>query len=390
MRMSKLPLFLFQWVKSSLLFQVGMVIMLMVVFTWGDLPPIARGEIVAAMDGPEVYLPLVFQSLNPASEPTPTSEPATHTPTPPDTLTLTPTSTSTATPTLTPTPTPTHTATPTATPTITNTPTQTSTRTNTPTRTPTRTPTSTRTATPTRTSTPTRTTTPTPTHTPTPLPLFSSVLFLDGEDDVALTNDSADLNLTNSSFTIETWFFVEDPDPYGGGAGILLWKNQSYALYIVLGEGYDPDLISFRMWYDTNTYMEWTRWLYWMTAGWHHIAGVYDQTTDAVRFYYDGNLEMDGTFPHTLDTSTSGIQVGYFDGLVEEMRISDSPRYTGDTITLPDTPFTCDANTRALWHFDETAGSTIFFDGENGAYPGCGSVEDTLFGLNGAMTMPYP
>ena len=69
------------------------------------------------------------------------------------------------------------------------------------------------------------------------------------------------------------------------------------------------------------------------------------------------------------------------------MRISDSVRYTGPTYTVPQ-HLNCDAETRALWHFDEVVNSTTMYDGEDESGVNCGGIEDTLIGGNGAATGP--
>jgi hypothetical protein len=131
-----------------------------------------------------------------------------------------------------------------------------------------------------------------------------------------------------------------------------------------------------------------------MTAGWHHFAGVVDNSADEMRLYYDGTIQLSDTLSQTLRNSSEGVQVGglptanHFDGRIEEVRISDIPRYSGDSYAVPSLHFNCDANTRALWHFDETAGATLFYDGEDGPGDACGSMEDTLTGRNGAATGP--
>jgi len=49
----------------------------------------------------------------------------------------------------------------------------------------------------------------------------------------------------------------------------------------------------------------------------------------------------------------------YFDGIIDELRISNTVRYSGATYTVPTTPFSLpDANTLALYHFDEGTGQT--------------------------------
>jgi hypothetical protein len=230
-----------------------------------------------------------------------------------------------------------------------------------------------------------------------PLPLFESVLHLDGVDDYAASSDSIDLDIGDQdgeNLTIEAWFKVTDTDPSTTRVENIVSKWQSYGLYIQLADGSDPDIIKFRLWRGDSDIFEITRFLYFMTPGWHHIAGVYNTTTNEVRLYYEGELQSSGAFTDPLYISENGISVGglsdgnYFDGQIEEVRISDNTRYSGDTYTIPSSHFTCDSNTRALWHFDETAGSVKFYDGEDGPGSACGSVEDTLDGLDGATTGP--
>lgn len=115
-------------------------------------------------------------------------------------------------------------------------------------------------------------------------------------------------------------------------------------------------------------------------SGWHHVAGVFRADTGEVRTYLNGNLYSGPhSFTNTIKNSSDILQVGYnLVGALDEIRISDIARYTGSTYTVPTTPFTCDANTRALWHFDETQGATVFHDA-------CGT-DNVLVGYRGAHT----
>ena len=64
-----------------------------------------------------------------------------------------------------------------------------------------------------------------------------------------------------------------------------------------------------------------------------------------------------------------------FDGLIDELRLSTNLRYTGN-FTVPTTPFTADASTAALYHFDEATsgncaeGTVIGDAAAGGASPG--------------------
>jgi hypothetical protein len=100
---------------------------------------------------------------------------------------------------------------------------------------------------------------------------------------------------------------------------------------------------------------------------WHHYALVREGTgTNQTKLYFDG--VMKGTGTDAASTSTWALTVG---GLYyvtdttgaqviaagfDEFRVSNTARYTA-TFTPPSAPFTNDANTVGLYHFDGTNGS---------------------------------
>jgi hypothetical protein len=111
---------------------------------------------------------------------------------------------------------------------------------------------------------------------------------------------------------------------------------------------------------------------------WHHIAVTRNSTTGVVRLYVDGNLDATGIGPtgninYNTGRSTSypnsdpyivlgaekhdaGSSYPSYNGLLDELRISSVIRYTGN-FTPPGVPFTTDANTLGLYHFDEGTGT---------------------------------
>ena len=100
--------------------------------------------------------------------------------------------------------------------------------------------------------------------------------------------------------------------------------------------------------------------------------------------YLNGNrVAINDSYDWTpgLINSSSPLYVGGinggapFNGMTEEIRFSRIVRYSNATYTVPTLPFTLDANTRALWRFNESVGSTSFGDIANG---------NTLTGHNGA------
>jgi hypothetical protein len=80
-----------------------------------------------------------------------------------------------------------------------------------------------------------------------------------------------------------------------------------------------------------------------------------------------------------LANSIEQLKMGLaLSGALDEVRISGAARYSGDTFALPAVPFDCDSSTRALWHFDDPTGATVFHDA-------CGT-DNVLFSLGGAHT----
>ena len=123
--------------------------------------------------------------------------------------------------------------------------------------------------------------------------------------------------------------------------------------------------------------------------GWHHVAAIFDNeytaSRDLMALYLDGSrvTTWDAFDPPGIINSSSALYVGSAPinplvGWMEEIRFSDTVRYSGVSYTVPTSPFMPDANTRALWHFDEVAGSIDFADSSGNG--------NTLFGLNGAQT----
>lgn len=231
-----------------------------------------------------------------------------------------------------------------------------------------------------------------------PPQLFDSVLHLDGADDFAYAFDSVDVDIGDAeteSLTVEAWFNILDLNPSEERYKVVACKWQSYCL-VVHQRPNQPMDIQFRLWESDSSSIRWIVGAGYLTAGWHHVAAVFDNPADELRLYYDGERLAASSAISTfnLNNSTYELFVGglsggdYLDGTLEEVRLSDTAQYSGDTYSPPDAPFACDAGTRALWHFDEVAGATVFYDGDDGAGSGCGAAEDTAIGANGAAAGP--
>jgi len=107
------------------------------------------------------------------------------------------------------------------------------------------------------------------------------------------------------------------------------------------------------------------------TNTWTHVAVVVDAATNTGRLYVNGVQVATGTIalsPADLGTPTIPTDLNYigrsqfasdpyFNGIIDELRISDVVRYTANFTPSP-SEFPLDANTVALWHFNEGSGQT--------------------------------
>jgi 6-phosphogluconolactonase (cycloisomerase 2 family) len=257
------------------------------------------------------------------------------------------------------------------------------------------------------TATPTSTVPPTvtPTTGPTPTfqpggPPFGNTLRLDGVDDYASAPDSSNLRIGDEpgeSLTIEAWLLADDVTPSSAQSLPIAGKLLDYELYVRLGpESTNNGCVGMILRVGFTSFVIFSRCTT-ITPGWHHVAGAYNRNNGTVSIYLDGQRVGDpsgflGSMIYNSDASlhvggTEGTTTSRPAGRIEELRISDSVRYTGASYTVPKR-LTCDAQTRALWHFDEPVGATTMYDGEDGSSSGCGGIEDTLTGINGASTAP--
>lgn len=123
---------------------------------------------------------------------------------------------------------------------------------------------------------------------------------------------------------------------------------------------------------------------------WRHVAVTRNATTGRMQIFIDGQLDAarddgpTGSIAYPLNRSTQYPNSDpylvfaaekhdypdsrYYAGLLDDIRISNTVRYTAD-FTRPNAPHPLDANTVALYRFDEGAG-TIITDAAGNTSPG--------------------
>jgi outer membrane protein assembly factor BamB len=107
---------------------------------------------------------------------------------------------------------------------------------------------------------------------------------------------------------------------------------------------------------------------------WHHVALTFDKTQEAVKIYIDGTekgsrspsgVPVVGDASLWMGRNPEGSRSESFDGILDEVRISNSVRYNGP-FTPPSAAFGPDANTIALWHMDELSSMNVSDSSGNG------------------------
>jgi len=176
--------------------------------------------------------------------------------------------------------------------------------------------------------------------------------------DQVQAEDSPSLDINGKEFTMEAWVY-----PTGTGNYITIINKENsyeYALHngVLMFAIAAP---TWTWWGDGNVSLN----------EWSHVAVTYDgaETTGWIN----------GKKAHTAKVNSGNISptnepfnIGWrpfdthypFDGIIDEVRISKSVRYTKD-FKLPDSAFTPDADTAALYHLDEGKGKKTKDDSGN-------------------------
>lgn len=209
---------------------------------------------------------------------------------------------------------------------------------------------------------------------------WTGYLKLDGDNDYAQTGDHPELDVgdeNTENLTVEAWINFSQ-----FGSSDFIKKGNAYILYTTQysSMGYTFKGLGFWLYPGRMIQVATTQYGgggFWV-SGWHHVAGVYNQTNGELMLYMDGEqLHSWVSGANLIVNSNEPFQVGLgVAGQIDEVRISDNIRYSNANYSVPTSPFEHDEHTRALWHFDESGGATQCHDG-------CG-VDNLLICYNGA------
>lgn len=195
-----------------------------------------------------------------------------------------------------------------------------------------------------------------------------SVLALDGRGACLQVNDRH-LDLPDGPFSVEAWMYAREL----GGRRALLCKTENSEFGLFVSDGKPTFSVHLSGSYANASATE----VVLRTGTWHHVAGVFDGTE--IRLYVDGMLVagreavgMRTGNDHPLyigaDTDNRGRPVSFFDGWIDDVRISVGVRYEGERFEPPSTLET-DGSTLLLLPMDGERGSWMIDTSGQGKHP---------------------
>lgn len=204
-----------------------------------------------------------------------------------------------------------------------------------------------------------------------------SSLLLDGAGDYLLVGDDSQFNIGSGDFTVEAWvrfnalpeyFFIVCGDPSPG----FFFGFAGYTGNVGYGR--------------SGTAWDYLPSVSLSTGSWTHWA--VSRSGTSIKIFKDGTqVGTTQTSSQSYDFSPTRLAIGceynngsphfYLNGWIDELRISNSARYT-TTFTPSTTPFVNDDNTLLLMHANSTDAST-FFEDDNGV-----RSQNSLISYNGA------
>lgn len=207
----------------------------------------------------------------------------------------------------------------------------------------------------------------------------SYALSYDGSQNYVTVSDSSSLDIT-TNLTVEATINISgDTSP-----GEIVKKDGQY----ILRTNSNGTQLQGNVWTANNGNVALQGSI---TAGvQHHVAITYDGST--VRLLLDGSVLASSAATGAISTTSNSLYIGadpnhseYTNGTIDEVRVSNTARYTG-SYTVPTYEFANDANTIALYHFDEGNGSTANDSSGNGntgtlTHNGAGSNPSWVGGL---------
>ena len=199
-----------------------------------------------------------------------------------------------------------------------------------------------------------------------------------GRDSFLILENGKLLDTEFEDITVEAWIYLRSFPETANEGWVVAAKPGSFELLLVgpmPGQG--PFGIAFLI--DTAEPADNWSWSGGLTSRipkgqlnkWYHVSGSHDSRSHFARLTFDGEYLFGNEILGKLENPGSPLYIGgmmdermifdrrveesYFDGFIDEVRISSTARYKSD-YKPPRWSFKPDGRTLALWHFDKATG----------------------------------
>ena len=219
----------------------------------------------------------------------------------------------------------------------------------------------------------------------------SNSLSVNGTSAYLEAANSTSLNVTGSAITLEAW--VKMPTTNTGSYQIILEKAPAFGTeggyeLCITDQGKARVDIYYGAYYlglIGNTVLS--------ANTWHHVAGVYNGSQ--LQVYVDGALDNSLSTSVTITSTSMSLLIGesrypyghlYFNGLIDEVRISNAVLYTANF--TPAANLTTISSTKGLWKFDGSTPNDSSGNGNNGTLNGGATYSTDVPGGGGGGGAP--
>lgn len=197
-------------------------------------------------------------------------------------------------------------------------------------------------------------------------PYFGDVGYFDGTNSYLTLADSDDWNFGTGDFTIDFWMNIRNQPAVDTQDFIFSqYTDSSNRYYLSLGNYSGTNILRFNhssdidiLWITLPSYLN--------TLTWYHITLVrYNGNT---RIYVNGTMVGTTSTSYTISNYSGTFRIGtrnadwYFDGYMDEFRVSKGIARWTSNFTPPTVPYESDSYTKLLIHFNNVSGATTFYD----------------------------
>ncbi len=188
-------------------------------------------------------------------------------------------------------------------------------------------------------------------------PQFAVEFNNDNDDNMVIAQHSGSIASIVDGITMEAWIFITEAKNTFNSHACVVGRQDSYQTQVSEGLIYKGAVWGT----GANGFWAWKGNAKVTMNNWHHVATSMDG--ENMYTHVDGKLDFaeanGGPIKSVVHPYTVGHVVRWtapFEGIIDEVRLSDSARYVGKDYPIQEREFEADDNTIILYHFNEGEG----------------------------------